>query len=46
MSCENKLMKIVMICIAQPVIEKNEMGGAYSAYGREERRRQSVGGET
>jgi len=27
-------------------IEKNEMGGACSAYGREERRMQDFGGET
>jgi hypothetical protein len=27
-------------------IEKNEMGGAYSAYGGEERRTQGCGGET
>jgi len=27
-------------------IEKNEMGGAYSAYGVEERRIQGFGGET
>jgi len=27
-------------------IEKNEMGGAFSAFGREERRIQGFGGET
>jgi hypothetical protein len=39
-----------MICIAHPLcsgdkIEKNEMGGACSAYGGEERRVQGFGGK-
>jgi len=38
-----------MICTPHPMcdkIEKNEMDGACSAYGREERRTQGFGGET
>ena len=41
-----------MICTAHPLlfmgykIEKNEMGGACSAYGGEERRMKGFGGET
>ena len=40
-----------MICTAHPIfsgdnIEKNETGGTCSAYGGEERRIQSFGGET
>jgi len=40
-----------MICTAHPVcsgdkIEKNEMGGSCSAYGREERRIQGLVGKT
>jgi hypothetical protein len=37
----------LMICTAQPILfEKNEMGGACSTYGEEERRIQGFGGET
>jgi hypothetical protein len=44
-------MRSLMICTPRPVlfgyiIEKNEMGGACSAYGGEERRIQGFGGET
>ena len=44
-------MKSLMICIPHPIflgdqMEKNELGGACSAYGGEERRIQGVGGET
>jgi hypothetical protein len=36
-----------MICIAHPILfEKNEMDGACSAYGGEERPIQGFGGET
>ena len=33
-------------CCSGDAIEKNEMGGGCSAYGREERRIQGFGGET
>jgi hypothetical protein len=44
-------MKILMIGTLHPIfsgnkIEKNEMGGAYSAYGGQERRILSFVGET
>jgi len=44
-------MRSLMICTPHPIfpddkIEKNEMGGACSAYGGEERRIQGFGWET
>jgi hypothetical protein len=44
-------MRSLMICTPHPVfsgdkIEKNEMGGAYSMYGGEEKCMQDFGGET
>ena len=48
---ENYLMRILIFFVPQPIlcgykIEKNEMGGACSAYGGGERRVQGFGGET
>ena len=48
---ENYIMRSLMICTAHQYcsgdkIEKNEMGGACSAYREEERRIQGFGGET
>jgi len=48
---ENYIMGSLMICTPYPncsgdQIEKNEMGGACSAYGGEERCVQDFGGET
>jgi len=51
-SGENYIMGSLMICTALiqycsgDKIEKNEMGGACSAYGGEERRVEGFGGET
>ena len=47
----NSVFKGLMICTPRPIfsgdkIEKNEMSGACSAYGGEERRIQGFGGET
>ena len=47
---ENYIMRNLMIYTPHPIlfgdqIEKNKMGGARSAYGREERRIQCFGGE-
>jgi hypothetical protein len=44
-------MRSFIICIPHPLfagdnIEKNEMGGASSEYGRGERRVEDLGGET
>jgi hypothetical protein len=50
-SGENYIMKSLLINTAYVIflggkIEKNGVGGACSAYGREERRKQGFGGET
>ena len=47
----NYILRSLMICTAHPMcsgdqIEKNEMGGACSAYGGEKRFIQGFGGET
>ena len=50
MSGENYIMRSLMICASHPIFVgdkiENEMGGACSSYGGEERRIQGFGGET